>query len=128
MGLPITVREILPTILIITAIVISWLVAGAAWWTCRGGHRDRARKLGHLAWLTSIVALFVPMAAEKIAAAFPPDGLTAPQAGLMAELSKGIVQGRWVYDSIYTVLFVIVTGSAGVIGIWIVVRCRRGAR
>ena len=69
----------------------------------------------------------MPMAAEKIAAAFPPGGLSAPQAGLMAELSKGIVQGSWIYDMIRTLIFVIVTGLPGLVGIGVVVRCRRKA-
>jgi hypothetical protein len=123
MSLANTISVILTT----AGIVIAWLTAGAAWWSYRGGHRERARLLGHLAWMTSLVALLVPVAGERLAAVFQPNGLTAPQAGLMAELSKGIVQGSWIYEMIRTVLFVVVTGSPGLIGIWIVVRCKRRA-
>jgi hypothetical protein len=114
-------------ILTTAAIVTAWLVTGAAWWSCRGGHRDRARLLGHLAWMVSIVALLVPMTAERIAAAFPPDGPSAPQAGLMTELSKGIVQGSWPVVTVRTVLFVIVAGLPGLVGIVVALSCRRKA-
>jgi hypothetical protein len=67
------------------------------------------------------------MAAEKIAAALPPGGLTAPQAGLMAALSNGIVSGPPVVEIIRSVLFVAVTASAAVVGIVVVVRCNRRA-
>jgi hypothetical protein len=51
------------TVLTIAGIATAWVAAGAAWWVCGRGARDRARTLGHLAWVTGIVALLVLMAA-----------------------------------------------------------------
>jgi hypothetical protein len=71
--------DVLYAALTIAAVAMAWITAGAAWWSYRRHERDRAHKLGHLAWMTSIVALFVPIAADRIAAVFPPGGLSAPQ-------------------------------------------------